>query len=164
MTTNPPWVFLVLGITAGWLMAWHHLRLELSRLVFCQVDSLSLFQLYFLSPLQLFSVFRLLFAFVCAHRDMYRLGFLWSLFRSPDVGVCCWWSTEWAREKPSPEGVHGVGPDSQTQGAFFLSFRILCEVHEWCLQVYSFLKLCRLGEKEVVIWWRRRLRGGNFRS
>lgn len=159
MTTNPPWVFHVLGITAGWLMAWHHLRLELSRLVFCQVDSLSLFQLYFLSPLQLFSVFRLLFAFVCAHRDMYRLGFLWSLFRSPDVGVCCWWSTEWAREKPSPEGVHDVGPDSQTQGAFFLSFRILCEV--WVMPPGLFFPealqtggegSCDLMEEEAERW------------
>lgn len=66
--------------------------------------------------------------------------------------------------KPSAEGGVGVGPYSQTQGALFLSFRILCQVPEQCLQVCSLLKLCRLGEKEVVMWWRRRLRGGNFRS
>lgn len=88
ITTNPPWVFLVLGITAGWLMALHHLRLELIGLDFCQADYLSLFQLYFLSPLQFFSVFRPFFVFVCAQRDRYRLGLVWE----PDVGVCCWWA------------------------------------------------------------------------
>lgn len=82
--------FPVLGITAGWLMALHHLRLELIRLFFCQVDSLSLFQLYFLSPLQFFSVFRPLFAFLCAQRDMYRLGLLLELFWEPRCWICCW--------------------------------------------------------------------------
>lgn len=67
-------------------MALHHLTLELIRLVFCQADYLSLFQLNFLSPVQFFSVFRPLFAFVRAQRDMYRLGLLWELVWEPR----CW--------------------------------------------------------------------------
>lgn len=80
MTADSRCVFLVLGVTADWLMD-RQQRLEFNKLVVCQIDSLPLlfFNLDFLYLLCSFGVFRPLLAIGYAQRNTCRLGLLGEL-------------------------------------------------------------------------------------
>lgn len=113
MTAIPRCVFVVLGITAGWLMARHHLRVEFSWLVGCQIDSLPLLKLKLSLSSSISHVVQMPPCLcMCPERHAQSRASLMSLLRRAAFGLCSCWSTEQARAKLSSEDGHGTDASS----------------------------------------------------